>query len=169
LPIKGIGNSTTIAFDVTDKKTACMVLLSLTETVAMRLRDVKKCAYVISVSLKDNTFKSYSHQKKLDVPTDSTNIIYKKVQELFDEMWKGEPIRHMGIHLSGLYSNDFYQLSLLEPDSEKYKYLDKAIDRIRLKYGPNSVMRSCFLHSGLKPLMGGVLYNTDYPMMSSIL
>jgi DNA polymerase-4 len=51
LPIKGIGNSTTIAFDVTDKKTACMVLLSLTETVTMRLRDVKKCAYVISVSL----------------------------------------------------------------------------------------------------------------------
>ncbi|KUO71442.1 MAG: hypothetical protein APF81_09070 [Desulfosporosinus sp. BRH_c37] len=47
--IKGIGNSTTIAFDVEDKNTAHLVLLSLTETVATRLRQSDYCARLVSV------------------------------------------------------------------------------------------------------------------------
>jgi len=42
--IKGIGNSTTIAFDVEDKVTAHLILLSLTENVAARLRQSGYCA-----------------------------------------------------------------------------------------------------------------------------
>ena len=47
---KGYGNSTTIAFDVTDEVTAKMVLLSLCETVAFRLRKDDTKAEVVSVS-----------------------------------------------------------------------------------------------------------------------
>ena len=52
--IKGIGNSTTISFDVSDKMTAHLVLLSLTETVAARLRQAEYYARLVSVSLKTN-------------------------------------------------------------------------------------------------------------------
>jgi DNA polymerase-4 len=52
--IKGIGNSTTIPFDVTDKTTAHLVLPSLTETVAARLRQAEYYARLVSVSLKTN-------------------------------------------------------------------------------------------------------------------
>ena len=50
---KGYGNSTTIAFDVTDEGTAKMVLLSLCETVAARLRKDDVKAEVVSVSVRD--------------------------------------------------------------------------------------------------------------------
>jgi DNA polymerase-4 len=43
-PIKGIGNSTTIPFDVDDKSEARKVLLSLCEMVGMRLRQAGFCA-----------------------------------------------------------------------------------------------------------------------------
>ena len=59
--IKGIGNSTTIPFDVDDATTAHLVLLSLTETVASRLRQAEYCARLVSVSLKTNEFYSCSH------------------------------------------------------------------------------------------------------------
>lgn len=169
LPIKGLGNSTTLAFDITDKRTAHMVLLSLIETVSIRLRDAHKCAQVISVSLKNNDFISYSHQRKLQIPTDSTNIFYEQAKSLFNEMWKGEPLHHLGVHYSSLYSNDFFQLSMFQIQSEKQRELDKTIDVLRLKYGSKSLIRSCFLNSEVKPLMGDVLDEEDYPMMSSLL
>ncbi len=62
--IKGIGNSSTIAFDIDDRETAHLALLSLTETVGARLRQAEYCAQVISVSLRTNEFYSCSHQKK---------------------------------------------------------------------------------------------------------
>jgi len=168
-PMKGLGNSTTIPFDVEDRKTAHMILLSLVETVGMRLRDAQKCAGVISISIKNQSLISYSHQQKLETPTDVTNIIYKNTCRLFDELWQGEPIRHMGVRLSQLCSNNFYQLSFFEPDSEKQQNLDRVVDDIRLKYGARSIIRSSFLCSGLSPLTGGILQEEDYPMMSSIL
>lgn len=63
--IKGIGNSTTIPFDVEDATTAHLVLLSLTETVAARLRQTEYCARLVSVSLRTNEFYSCSHKEKL--------------------------------------------------------------------------------------------------------
>jgi DNA polymerase IV len=92
--MKGVGNSTTISFDVEDRETAHKVLLSLCETIGMRLRD--------------------SHNSC----------------SLFDKVWKG--------------------------------------NKIRLKYGSKSVVRSCFLHSGLSSMCGGVGAE-DYPLMASML
>ena len=169
LPMKGLGNSSTLSFDITDARTAHMVLLSLIETVSIRLRDANKCAQVISISLKNNEFVSYSHQRKLHTPTDSTNIFYEQAKTLFNESWKGEPLRHLGVHYSHLCSNDFFQLSMFQKQSENQRLLDKTIDKLRTKYGNKSIIRSCFLESGLSPLMGGVLDEEDYPMMSSLL
>jgi DNA polymerase-4 len=69
IEMKGIGNSTTIAFDVEDKDTAYKVLLSLCETVCMRLRDSGNCCTVVSVSIRGSDLIFYSRQKKLLVPT----------------------------------------------------------------------------------------------------
>ncbi|WP_077369744.1 Y-family DNA polymerase [Anaerosalibacter sp. Marseille-P3206] len=169
VPIKSVGNSTTTSFDVDTKKEACMILLSLSEMVSMRLRELDKCTNVISVSLKSNDFFSYSHQKKLENPTDITNTIYETAVELFEEMWKGEPIRRFSIDLSELSSNDFFQLSIFDNNRKKERKLDDTIDKIRCKYGHNSVFRSCFLYSGIKPITGGVVMEEEYPMMSSLL
>lgn len=168
IPLKGLGNSTTLSFDVEDENTAHMVILSLTEMVSMRLRYEKKCCSVISVFVKNHNFECYSHQMKLNIPTDRTDTIYHVSCKLFDEIWGKEPIRQIGIHLSSLCKNDFYQLSLFEPDALKKKALDSAIDKIRMRYGNRSLIRTCFLHSGLNPISGGIV-EEDYVNMSSIL
>lgn len=169
IEMKGIGNSTTIAFDVEDKDTAHKVLLSLCETVGMRLRDSQNCCTVVSISIRGSDFTFYSRQKKLDVSTDSTRRIYEVVCYLFDNVWKGNPIRHLGIHISDFCNNDFYQCFLLDNfNYEKDRKINKTVDAIRLKYGSGSIVKSCFLHSGLNAMSGGIGAD-DYPMMSSIL
>ncbi len=168
-PVKSVGNSTTLPFDVETKEEANKVLLAISEMIGLRIRALNMCGYVVSVSIKNNLFYSYSHQKKLVVPTDSTNTIYYTAKSLFHNMWQKEPIRHFSINLSELVSNEFFQLSLLEPLNKKNKDLDKTIDKLRLKYGQNSIQRSCFLYSGIDPIIGGVVAEESYPMMSSIL
>jgi len=167
--MKGIGNSTTISFDVEDRKTAHLILFSLVETVGMRLRASNNLCSLVSVSIKSNKFSSSSKQRKLYFSTDSTNAIGEISCQLFDELWNGDPIRHIGVSVSSLSSNQRNQLSFFYPgDIEKDERLNRAVDDIREKYGKNSLVRSSFLHSGLKPLNGGS-GSDSYPVMSSFL
>ncbi len=166
---KGMGNSTTIPFDVDDRKTAYLVLLSLVETVSARLRQDNYCTRLIAISLRTNEFLSYSHQRKLYNSTDCTNEIWEIACELYDELWQGQPLRHMGVRVTELCRNDFIQTSLFAKDYEKLRKVDLAIDSIRFKYGSNAIMRSAFLNSGLKALTGGIIQDEDYPMMTSLL
>ena len=169
IEMKGIGNSTTIPFDAEDKDTAHKVLLSLCETVSMRLRDSQNCCTVVSISIRGSDLVFYSRQKKLAVATDSTRRIYEVACYLFDNVWKGNPVRHLGVHITDFCGNDFYQCSLLDTfNYEKDRRINDAVDKIRLKYGSKAVVRSCFLHSGLSAMCGGV-GEEDYPMMSAML
>ncbi|MBU3160062.1 DNA polymerase IV [Clostridium frigoris] len=171
IEMKGIGNSTTTPFDVYDKETAHIVLLSLCETVSMRLRDSKNCCTVVSISVRGSDMIFYSRQKKLTVATDSTRKIHEISCYLFDNVWKGNPIRHLGVHITDFCGNDFYQCSLLDTfNYEKDSRLNKAIDEIRLKYGSKAISRSCFLHSGLNSMCGGMAEGEEeYPLMSAML
>lgn len=169
IKMKGIGNSTTIPFDVEDREIAHKILLSLCETVSMRLRDSKNCCRVVSISIRGSDLISYSRQNKLSTATDSTRRIYEMVCYLFDNVWKGKPIRHLGVHITDFCNNDFHQYSILDSfDYYKDEKLNKVVDEIRLKYGNKAIFKSCFLHSGLSPMCGGI-GEEDYPLMSSML
>ena len=167
--IKGIGNSTTIPFDVEDKTTAHLVLLSLTETVASRLRQAGYCARLVSVSLKTNEFSGGSHQRKIASAIDCTNAIHEMACQLFDELWKGQPVRQLGVRVSELCQNDFVQLTMFEKDYEKQRAVDRTIDSLRERFGMDAVFRSAFLNSGVRFRSGGTVDDEDYPIMSSIL
>ncbi len=169
LGMKGLGNSTTAAFDVEDTETAHKFLLSLVETVAARLREAGYCCQLVSIGLKDTNFRYWSHQKKLFVATDSTEEIYSITKILLKECWRGQPLRQIGVHVSKLSPNQFVQLSLFNhKNAEKKHKLDTVIDKIRAKHGSRALIRATFLHSGIDPMNGGV-GEQDYPIMSSLL
>lgn len=168
IDMKGVGNSTTLPFDVTDRETAGKVLLSLSEMVSMRLRNSHNFCTVIAVHIRTSDFMGYSKQRKLCFPTDSTTLISSIACQLFNEAWRGEPVRHMGISTSGLCSSEVYQMSLFDGNVEKDRTVDRTVDMIRFKYGFNSIMRGVFINSGINSISGGI-GEEDYPVMSSIL
>ncbi len=169
LQMKGIGNSTTIRFDVTDYKTAYKVLLSLTESVAFRLRAASSCCRVVCVEIRTSELNSYSHQRKLYNATNVTIEIYRNVVLLFNQAWKGENIRHLGVRVTDLCSDEYMQASIFdEKDTDRKQALDAAVDVIREKYGNTAVMRAVFADYEFAPMTGGSGAE-DYPVMSSIL
>lgn len=166
IPQKGIGNSTTTKYDVDDRHEAGKVLLALTEKVAMRLRKSDNMASLVSISLKTDSFIRYSHQLQLQHYIDNTSEIYEYVCRLFDECWKGEPLRHLGVAVSGLSGRDqCAQLSLFDrKGTERDRRIDAAVDKVRLRYGEESIIRGVFANSDYKPIQGGTCEG-EYIMM----
>ncbi len=141
---KGYGNSTTISFDVEEESTAKIILLSLAETVATRLRKDGRMASVVSVSMIDYEFRHSSHQMTLLSPTHNSGELHRAACKLFDELWDGTPIRNLGIQTSKVVSEDEErQMNLFgfETD-EKREKLDQAIDIIRNRYGSTAIQRA---------------------------
>lgn len=158
IPNKGYGNSTTIAFDVKDHQTAKLVLLALAETVAARLRQNHVKAGVVSVGIKNSEFHYASHQCVLDTPTNITKEIHRICCWLFDELWDGSPIRHLGVHTSRIVDENCpRQLRLFdETDYGKLESMDRAVDQIRGRFGIDSVKRAVFRKSPIDHMSGGI-------------
>lgn len=157
-PQKGYGNSTTIAFDVTDASTARLVLLALAETVGARLREHGVQAQVLAVGIKSHDFKYISHQTVLGQATDITEELYAHACRLFDEVWDGRPIRHLGLHTSRISDGaDMRQMDMFDvTDYERLRKLNRAVDGIRKTHGIDAVKRAVFLGSPIDHLSGGV-------------
>lgn len=145
---KGYGNSTTVAFDVTDAATAKLILLSLSETVGSRLRKHGVKAEVVSISIKNTELKTQGHQNVLPSPTDITAEIYQAACQLFDELWEGYPIRLLGVSTGKITECGNRQMNIFDhTDYEKLEKLDKAVDQIRGRFGMDSIKRASFLET----------------------
>jgi DNA polymerase-4 len=168
-PMKSVGNSSTLKYDVTDRDTAHAIILSLVEMTAWRLREGEMMCKVVRVGIKDKDFNYISRQKKLPYFTDCTKDIYKNIRDLFDKHWDGRPIRQLGVSVADLERTQFKQLSMFQDrnmlNNEK---LDKVIDSIREKYGDTSIIRGVFANRDISPILGGYP-DDEYPGMTSIL
>lgn len=146
--LKGISNSTTLSEDIKSRNEAYKVLLTLVEHTATRLRNIKKCCYCISVTIRNQEFNDSSRSKTLNNATDSTQEILETVKKIFDELWKVEPIRLLGVSLTNLCEDNFKQLSIFDVScahDEKQRSIDKTIDGLRHRYGETSVVKSVLL------------------------
>ncbi len=143
---KEIGNEITLQEDIYNKEELYPYLFSLAEHVGLRIRKQKKYAYVLAVTLKNNHFKRYSHQKKLLNPTSSTEEIYKIACSILDEMWQDEPVRLIGIRLDKLTTSQIRQMSLFEPENHQQKVdvLEQIMDEINYKYGSQTIKKASF-------------------------
>lgn len=162
---KGMGNSGTIAFDITDRATARRALLALSETVGARLRAAGRRTRLVSVSFVTADFRRFGRQRRLGHSTSATTDIYNEAARLFDELWRDDPIRQMCVWSGELEKQGPCQTSLLTP-TWKLELMDRTVDGIRLRYGDPAVQRACFIGSEFNPMMGGTGSNRNFPAVS---
>ena len=155
---KGYGNSTTLPADVTTEAGAQRVLLSLCETVAMRLRRDGKAARCISVSLRSADFVTFSHQTMLREAVHGTEELFRCACRVFAEAWDGQtPLRQLGVQITQLSDGRFRQYSLFdEGDYDRLEKLDTAVDAIREKFGEKAIVRATFLSGETESMAGGL-------------
>lgn len=158
---KGYGNSTTTAKDVVDSQGAYQVLLSLCETVAMRMRKDGKCGRCVSVHLRTNEFKHCSHQTVLHGATNITRTIFDTACRIFDEAWDGQtPLRQLGVQVTQLTDEPYQQYDLFSGVTavqyERKLRLDETVDALRDKFGEDIIRRAKFAQDPEGHMSGGL-------------
>ena len=146
---KGYGISTTLEEDVKNAAQAYPVLLALADSVTARIRSDGAKAYCIAVTIRDNSFKTRSHQRSLENPTDISKEVYETSKELFDELWDGAtPLRLLGIAMTNITREDTAQFSLFPDEKkEKARKIDKAKDALNAKFGTSTIVRGSSMQS----------------------
>lgn len=146
---KSIGHEMTLPRDYYDASEIKVPLLELTELVCRRCRDKEYMGSVVNVSCRGADFDhptGFSRQMKMADPTNVTNQVYRAVLDLFHRHWDGQPVRKVGVSLSGLVQDDEYQLMLFD-ERPKYQALEKVTDEIKRRYGESAILRAISLTS----------------------
>ena len=136
---------TTEEEDISDYERADRILLYLTDRVSKRLRRDGMRTTCISVTVRYLDFKTRSHQKKLDEPTDISVEIFETGKHLLRGLWDGKtPLRLIGIALNDVTKDTVTQLSLFPEDNvlrEKRQKMDRTMDDILDRFGKGSLKR----------------------------
>jgi len=144
---KSISRSTTLPEDITDIDFAKTVILRLAEEVGAEARKFGYKGSSVSIVIKYGDFQSITRQRSVP-PTNLTKDIYKVGAKLIEENWNvNRPVRLLGIGLGNCKDNYVEQISIFDlqnnsKSKEREEALEKAVDAIREKFGPDKVKRA---------------------------
>ncbi len=137
---KSISHERTFGEDTADPEVLEATLARLAEMVGRRLREHGLHARTVQLKLRDHRFHTITRARSLDRATQLDTEIFTEVRRLFRAAWKpGTKVRLLGVHTSG-FDTPAAQLDLLDGgQSERWRSVLAAADRIRDKFGDASV------------------------------
>ncbi|MDO9334327.1 MAG: DNA polymerase IV [Dehalococcoidales bacterium] len=133
---KSISRETTFPRDTSDRDFLMATLRYLAERVGAELREHNKQARCISIKLRYDDFTTITRRRTLPQPTDADQVIFQTGAEFLRAALTADKraVRLIGTGVSSL-NEPARQLSLLEITDRRLEKLNRAIDRIRDKYG----------------------------------
>ena len=136
--IKSIGNGTTTLVDIHTRYDIKSVVTFLADEIATRLRFHGFMGTTIHVALRKSDLTWVSKSHTTNSPTNTEKDITRESMKIIDELYYPDMyIRSIRISVSNLQDENM-QLDLFDTKNNKQK-LNKAIDKIRDKYGYKSI------------------------------
>ena len=136
---QSISVTETLPYNYKDSDKLKEIIFRQTEEVTRELRSKNLFAKTVAVIFKNSNFVSYSAQTTLDKPTDNTKKILKEIYEVFDNNYKNDEIRLIGVRLANLTKDKTEQVSLFDREEEKQDSIQKTIDNINNKFGKSLI------------------------------
>lgn len=168
-PVKSVSNGTTAYRDLVCDDDVRMLDFALSESVASRLRKMGMKAAGVSINIRDSKLRVYSRQCRLTMPSDDGRAIACAAFELYRKSYdwsQGIPIRSITVGAFDLCSAaEAFQLDLFTSvrTLQKRESINKAVDRIREKYGYTSINRAVVAADSEFKLFDARLQNEIHP------
>ena len=140
---KSLSHEHTFEEDVADPEEVRAVLRSQAEDVGRRLRREGLLARTVTVKIRYGDFETITRSTTLPAPTDLTDDLGRAAAGLFTAWARTSfrPVRLIGMGTSHL-AHEPAQLDLFpDPEHERRRQLDRAVDDIRRRFGPDSIGR----------------------------
>jgi len=142
---RGISRDETFGKDLREDSDIERELLRLVTRAAADMRGDGLTARTVAVRLRDWDFKTRGAQRTLPEPVVSDRVILRVAHELLAKLRSARrvPARLVGVRLSGLkpvVAVDQLELPTTGEETERDRGLARAIDRVRGKFGPKSIL-----------------------------
>jgi len=137
---KSISQQLTFARDTVDLNFLEANLHNLCQEVCQDLRSQNKRAKCVAIRLRYADFKTITRQVILREASNITQVVFAAAQQLLTKALaqQEKQVRLIGVRISSLVGEG-KQLPMFDSGTEKPEHLDKAIDKIRRKYGSTAI------------------------------
>lgn len=147
---KSVSNGTTTPRDIENLQEAKVVIYALSDMIAMRLRKYNLVANCVGLTVKKKDLSCISKQLGISPATANSKDIAEYAISVLKNLYAFDaPLRAITVSTSRLENKDGIQLSIFGEENEKEQQLEQSIDKIRQKYGYNSVRRGLLLDDDL--------------------
>lgn len=146
---KSISRDETFAHDISDDRELERELLALVTRAAFDLRSEGLAARTITVRIRDMDFRTRSARRTLVESVVSDRVLMRVARDLLRKLrsTRSVPARLLGVALSSLGQDPeadqlrlFETTSGAEAETERDRVLARAVDRVRAKFGRNSIL-----------------------------
>lgn len=152
--MKSVSTETTFNTDRADFEGLSTALLSLAERLSERLKQKQLVGGTVTLKLKSAEFRLRTRARHLMIPTQLANVLYETGIELLVREIDGTPFRLIGIGVTGLDAETGCDpVDLLEPTVARRAAAERAMDRVRTRFGRDAVIRGK-LYRGATPDAG---------------
>lgn len=137
---KSISASETFDLDLDSQEEILKEFLRLTERGVERMREKGYATNTISIKVRFADFKTISRSKTVDLPITGTQEIFEVVKNLYLSLNLDRVlIRLVGISLDSLVEDEDVKQLTLGERATGWRQADKAIDRIKRRFGAGSL------------------------------
>ena len=152
--VKSISNGFTFRHDLVGRDEARVGIDFLSEEIGAKLRRQGLRCGVVALTIKDEFLNSIRRQIQQNPPTDISREIADSAYRLLLENWREtKPIRMITVSASDLSSDGATQINLFdtgeELQREKNKKIENAVDKIRQKYGTESITSGSIINTDI--------------------
>jgi len=137
-PPKSMGAEETFELDHRDGERLRATLRGQAERVARELRAEGYAGRTVTLKLRFADFSTITRSHTGD-PTQDGLTVYREASALLDRVVLRQPVRLIGLSVSGLGPAGEGQLALLGPDAVRRERLSRALDRLVERFGEASV------------------------------
>jgi len=145
---KSISTEETFQTDTIDVNALRNIMVSMTEKLGFQLRNQKKLTSCITVKVRYSNFDTHTMQARIPY-TACDHVLIKRVKELFEKLYSRRMlVRLVGVRVSHLVSGN-YQINLFD-DTEEMMNLYQAIDRMKVRFGEQKIIRAVGIKANSK-------------------
>eukprot|EP00903_Cladosiphon_okamuranus_P001458 g1456.t1 len=137
---KSVSSETTFRTDISSFDTLRPILRNLSEKVSARLKKSELSGRGVTLKLKTADFKTITRARHLQDPTQLADRIFSAGVDLLAAETDGRRFRLIGIGVSDLETAEQADpQDLVDPNAERRKNAELAVDRLRDKFGKSAV------------------------------
>jgi DNA polymerase-4 len=151
---KSVSAENTFETDIASFRPLEKRLWAAAEEVADRLKEKHLCGATVTLKLKTADFRILTRARSLETPTQLAGKIFGAARELLERETNGTRYRLLGVGVSALADAEAADpADLIDRSGERRAAAERAMDRLRGKFGHEAVVKGLSLEEKDDPVL----------------